>query len=218
MLNMKEIETEQIKQKKATHLCKKIQSKTAKINELAVLRDMAEDECDYDKVGSISLELVKTIYSLRNIIKTDFFEKGSEKSYYKLLESTVDCKGSRSGRVYTYIFDKLLPYRSVLEKGMVKGYLEDINCFKASLAKAIEETKPEMFNERAVVKIIHHFSDIRRVKDYDNTESKAVLDVMKIYFLKDDNPAYMSIYFDYMLDSSDFTEIVILPETEFFQK
>lgn len=55
----------------------------------------------------------------------------------------------------------------------------------------------------------------RRIRDYDNLESKAILDMIGSFVLTDDSAQYCSVYHSTLLGDYDHTRITILPQVIF---
>ncbi len=75
--------------------------------------------------------------------------------------------------------------------------------------------------EKAVICVIHIYSNEKkkaRCYDYDNLESKKVLDIITLYTIPDDSPEYCDVYQTMKLGSENKTRIIVLPKSEFGTK
>ena len=72
--------------------------------------------------------------------------------------------------------------------------------------------------DKAVICIIHTYDNVNkkaRCYDYDNLESKKILDIITLFTLTDDAPEYCDIYQTVHLSDRDKTRILIMPIDEF---
>ena len=116
-------------------------------------------------------------------------------------------------RYYSILFDSLLPKRAWTKAELDSAIWQYVIPLYSELKKA--HLKP--LGKRAAIEVIHHFKDKNEVKDFDNIESKAVIDCITANLLADDSPQYMSLHFDYCMDTSSYTEVRIWEEDKFFQ-
>lgn len=82
----------------------------------------------------------------------------------------------------------------------------------------ISETKNLKIRDKAVVCIIHIYDNVNkkaRCYDYDNLESKKILDIISLFTLTDDAPEYCDVYQTVKLGDCDKTRVVIMPADEF---
>lgn len=71
-------------------------------------------------------------------------------------------------------------------------------------------------NEPAVICFVHLYSDKKKgFRDHDNIETKFIQDIITPFFVKDDNPKYLSNYEMSMASDRNETEIYIVPISVF---
>ena len=82
----------------------------------------------------------------------------------------------------------------------------------------LSETEKLKFNEKVVICIVHMYNNESvkaRCYDYDNLESKRILDVITSFTMVDDSPKYCDVYHTSKLCDKDKTRIFVMPEKEF---
>lgn len=73
--------------------------------------------------------------------------------------------------------------------------------------------------EKVVVCIIHVYDNVNRKArcyDYDNLESKRILDIIALYTMIDDSPQYCDVYQTVKFSDADKTRVIVMPEKEFW--
>lgn len=74
--------------------------------------------------------------------------------------------------------------------------------------------------EKVVVCIIHVYDNVNRKAkcyDYDNLESKRILDIITLYTMTDDSPKYCDVYHTVEFSDTDKTRVIIMPADEFWK-
>ena len=72
--------------------------------------------------------------------------------------------------------------------------------------------------EKAVVCIIHIYDNKNKKPkcyDYDNLESKRIIDIITAYTLTDDSPKYCDVYHSVEFGNTNKTRIIVMPKSEF---
>ncbi len=108
------------------------------------------------------------------------------------------------------IMPDLLPYKNG-ERKEDRNYLREK--YVASFTKFVNENQIPRYKERVVIIYTNYFisSDVSRIKDDDNLDSKMMTDVINMFLLHDDNPTRCSKIFRYEISSYRHTEIIITP-------
>lgn len=112
---------------------------------------------------------------------------------------------------------ELLPHRPVYDvctKTMRYFYDYDKwkNSYEKAFRKQFEHGKFSIYDDKVCVIFLHHFDKKKkRVPDPDNLETKAIIDIIALYLLRDDSHKYMSHYVDAVEDDRSFTEIIVCP-------
>lgn len=73
---------------------------------------------------------------------------------------------------------------------------------------------------KAVVCIVHMYDNVNRKAkcyDYDNLETKRILDIVTLYTMTDDSPDYCDIYQTSEFGNVDKTRIIVMPIEEFWR-
>jgi len=92
------------------------------------------------------------------------------------------------------------------------------------LRHKFEQAKREYnlkFNEKVVICIVHVYADENsklRCHDFDNIESKKIIDIVALYTIKDDSPMYCDVYQTMQLGRENKTRIIVLPKSSFCSK
>lgn len=82
-----------------------------------------------------------------------------------------------------------------------------------SLSRFQQASPIERF-ERCVICIIHHYDEslgVRRVRDYDNIETKRYLDVIESFLLVNDSGLLCSVLQTTKISEKDYTEFFVMP-------
>lgn len=73
--------------------------------------------------------------------------------------------------------------------------------------------------EKAGILFVHHYSNPKSIFDYDNLESKKIIDILSMFFLEDDNMKYLTVSHKSVESTFDYVDIYIYPDTpEDFKK
>lgn len=147
-------------------------------------------------------QILRSIERLRFCVKREYVNTGHLCSYQNLMSGDYVCVCHKDAYRYTLRFNRLLPKREERESV--------IACLNA-IKKSLFSIDVERFNERALFCFVHHYSKDIRTKDYDNLESKPFIDLLATYFLENDDPEHLALYYDYKQDDADYTEIILLP-------
>lgn len=82
------------------------------------------------------------------------------------------------------------------------------------------ENEDLKIRDKVVVCIIHTYDNVNKKAkcyDFDNLESKKILDIITVYTLTDDSPKYLDVYHTVKMGDKDETRIVIMPADEFWE-
>ena len=130
-------------------------------------------------------------------------------------EACANCSISSYGNNVTRIqFDRLFPHR-LPGTGKNTDGISVYQEYAFPLLRQIQILAPIPYTSRIIIAIISHYSAEENLCDYDNQEIAKILDVLSTGYIKDDNPKYCSHYYDYTMDTSDYSEIYLIPEEEF---
>jgi len=108
-----------------------------------------------------------------------------------------------------------LPFLLPRKKGKEHKFIGDPLWYKLEEISKSEDLK---IRDKAVICIIHTYDNVNkkaRCYDYDNLESKKILDIITLFTLTDDAPEYCDIYQTVQLSDRDKTRILIMPIDEF---
>lgn len=108
-----------------------------------------------------------------------------------------------------------LPFLLPRKKDKNAKFVGDPLRYKFEKMTEYQEMKIE---EKVVVCIIHVYDNLNRKArcyDYDNFESKRILDIIALYTMTDDSPQYCDVYQTVKLSNADKTRIIVMPEKEF---
>lgn len=130
-------------------------------------------------------------------------------------EGCSKCSISPYGNNVTRIqFDRLFPHK-LPGTGKNTDGISVYQEYAFPLLRQIQTQAPIPYTSRIIIAIISHYSAEENLCDYDNQEIAKILDVLSVAYIKDDNPKYCSHYYDYTMDTSDYSEIYLIPEEEF---
>lgn len=85
----------------------------------------------------------------------------------------------------------------------------------------LSKTVDLKIREKAVICIIHTYDNVNkkaRCYDYDNLETKKILDIITLFTLVDDAPEYCDVYHTVKLSDKDKTSIIVVPLSSFNEK
>ncbi len=108
-----------------------------------------------------------------------------------------------------------LPKRAKINgKELVYDY--DVSSYKQNMIRTFNsyfDSHSIKYDEKVNVIIVSHYNDISHMLDHDNTDPKPLIDGIKTNMLIDDNPLYMRLVFDAVLekDKEEYTEVVVCP-------
>lgn len=108
-----------------------------------------------------------------------------------------------------------LPFLLPRKKGKENKFIGEPLWYKLEEISKSEDLK---IRDKAVICIIHTYDNVNkkaRCYDYDNLESKKILDIITLFTLTDDAPEYCDIYQTVHLSDRDKTRILIMPIDEF---
>lgn len=108
-----------------------------------------------------------------------------------------------------------LPFLLPRKKGKENKFIGDPLRYRLEEISKIEDLK---IRDRAVICIIHTYDNVNknaRCYDYDNLESKKILDIITLFTLTDDAPEYCDVYQTVQLSDRDKTRVIVMPFDEF---
>ncbi len=108
-----------------------------------------------------------------------------------------------------------LPFLLPRKKGKDNKFIGDPLRYKL---EEISKTENLKIRDRAVICIIHTYDNVNknaRCYDYDNLESKKILDIITLFTLTDDAPIYCDVYQTVQLSDRDKTRVIVMPFEEF---
>jgi len=82
------------------------------------------------------------------------------------------------------------------------------------------ENEELKFKDKVVICIVHVYDNVNRKAkcyDYDNLETKRILDIITVYTLADDSPKYCDVYHTVELSDTNKTRVIVIPEKEFWK-
>lgn len=90
------------------------------------------------------------------------------------------------------------------------------NSLYTQLSHAVKGKKYERMNKATVVFIHHYPKEEYGVRDYDNCETKAAIDILNAFFLNGDSPKHIHVLHISCFTGEDvFTEILVMPQENF---
>lgn len=172
--------------------------------------DYVSDVQNYENLTD-RLEMLSEKYAC-NV--RDFAIKTFTANRYEVLDKSTEMQGieiRRDGNAVIIDLPQLLPRK----KGKQHNFLCDPLRHKFEEISAVEDIK---IREKAVICVIHIYDEKRiniRCYDYDNLESKKVLDIVSLFTLTDDSPQYCDVYQTVRFGKTDKTRIMVVPAEEF---
>lgn len=133
---------------------------------------------------------------------------------YEVMDKASEMQGievSKDGNAVIIDLPFLLPRK----KGKENKFIGDPLFFKLEEISSKEDLK---IRDRAVICIIHTYDNVNknaRCYDYDNLESKKILDIITLFTLTDDAPEYCDVYQTVQLSNCDKTRILVMPVDDF---
>ena len=177
-----------------------------KINETDYNSEVKNFEYLTDRLEILS---EKFACSVREFAKNTFVA-----NRYEVLDKAAEMQGieiQKDGN--TIVID--LPFLLPRKKGKENKFIGDPLWYKLEEMSKSEDIK---IRDKAVICIIHTYDNVNkkaRCYDYDNLESKKILDIITLFTLTDDAPEYCDIYQTVHLSDRDKTRILIMPIDEF---
>ena len=144
----------------------------------------------------------------------DFARKTFVANRYEVIDKASEMQGievRKDGNVIIVDLPFLLPRK----KGKEHKFIGDPLWYKLEELSKSEDLK---IREKAVICIIHTYDNVNkkaRCYDYDNLESKKILDIITLFTLTDDAPEYCDIYQTVQLSDRDKTRVIVMPFEEF---
>ena len=177
-----------------------------KINETDYNSEVKNFEYLTDRLEILS---EKFACSVREFAKNTFVA-----NRYEVLDKAAEMQGieiQKDGN--TIVID--MPFLLPRKKGKENKFIGDPLWYKLEEMSKSEDIK---IRDKAVICIIHTYDNVNkkaRCYDYDNLESKKILDIITLFTLTDDAPEYCDIYQTVHLSDRDKTRILIMPIDEF---
>ena len=112
---------------------------------------------------------------------------------------------------------ELLPHRPSFDTVRKKmnyyyDYAKWKTKYEAAFRREYEYGKFKIYNNKVCMIFLHHYDKTRKTyPDPDNLETKAIIDIIALYVIRDDSYKFMSHYVDVVEDDRDFTEIIVCP-------
>lgn len=162
----------------------------------------------------IENDIRKTVLSAENVIqelkKMSLKLLGNERTRetYEGYSDYITFKEDQNG-ILNIILPELFPKR--YRKGNPQNNLDYLRSnFIGSFNKYFEKHSYKI-TERAVIIYRSHYSCENNMIDYDNFDYKILTDLITEHVLIDDNPKRILSISDYVMDSSDYSEIILIP-------
>ncbi len=188
-----------------------------------------------ERVSEELKKMRKTAEALRYEYEKDNEEKASRLTNDLVAKSEELTKMIRYGAAYTFaekkecisknaadsmgitvdkngdVVEITLPFLLPKKKSHDSRYIGDVLHYV--LSKTAVNNKYRIY-EKAVVVFIYTYSHtgLIHLKDYDNIESKKVLDIISLFMLPDDNPEACSVLHKMEHGEKDITRVLIMPE------
>ena len=180
-----------------------------KISETSYITDIRSFEYLTERLEMLSEKFTCSV--------RDFAQKTFIVNRYEALDKAGEMQGievRKDGNIIVIDLPFLLPKK----KGKNHSFIGDPLWHKLAEVSQYEEFK---IRGKAVVCIIHTYDNVNkdaRCYDYDNLESKKILDIVTLFTLTDDAPEYCDLYQTVKLSNVDKTRILIMPFEEFLSK
>ena len=126
-------------------------------------------------------------------------------------QNDVNIDYTKEGWFYVRI-PSLLPRKERGNPSYIRATLE------AGISKYFKTHKKIKFLEKCVIIFKHNYSkerDYRKLRDHDNIELNAIVDMITQYVLKDDSPMTLTHYYCSCIEDKDSTEVFIVPRKDF---
>ena len=180
-----------------------------KLNETEYITDIKNFEYLTDRLLMLSEKFT--------CIVRDFSQKTFIANRYEVLDKASEMQGieiQKDGEMIIIDLPFLLPRK----RGRDNSFIGDPLRFKL---EEISKTENLKLQGKAVICIIHTYNNENknaRCYDYDNLESKKILDIIVPFTVADDAPEYIDIYQTARLSKTDKTRILIMPLEDFLTK
>lgn len=110
------------------------------------------------------------------------------------------------------IFPELLPPRIRYGEGEHALSIQDIrNMYQPSFEEYARKPDKIRFNERVAIIYTFFYESEKKIKDYDNYETKLITDFIACNVLGEDSPRQCTIMYEYKIGDKDHTQIDIVP-------
>lgn len=183
------------------------------------------EEKDISGIRKSGAKLLSLINSAKNKVEVFLLNTGNEYGNIDVLKQINSIKAdierfgrsditkkTEDGEIVHITFDRLLPKRPKSIDGYVTEKFENIKgSYIKPLIEYFRDKRVFVYEEKAIIIFIHHFSNEHNVRDHDNFELKFIIDCLSAYVLTDDSAKYLAQYMDYVMDDRDFSEIFIMP-------
>lgn len=180
-----------------------------KIKETDYVNDAREFEILTDR-----LEMLSEKYAC-NV--REFSHKTFTAERREIMDRSAEMQGieiQRDGNAVIVDLPQLLPRK----KGKQHNFMCDPLRYKFD---EISEDKDLKIRDKAIICIIHVYNNEAgnaRCYDYDNLESKKILDIVSLYTLTDDAPQYCDLYQTVRFGNANKTRIIVMPADEFAER
>lgn len=180
-----------------------------KIKETDYVNDAREFEILTDR-----LEMLSEKYAC-NV--REFSHKTFTAERREIMDRSAEMQGieiQRDGNAVIVDLPQLLPRK----KGKQHNFMCDPLRYKFD---EISEAKDLKIRDKAIICIIHVYNNEAgnaRCYDYDNLESKKILDIVSLYTLTDDAPQYCDLYQTVRFGNANKTRIIVMPADEFAER
>lgn len=211
MFDFKEeyVERQEVKNESVS-LLEMIEPKIRKITSKAELVEMSSRSKDTSGIAGFLKDIMKDCVALNNTVRGYAVNIGFGRVVENAVSELVHCNICDIDGDYHIYFDKLLPYRS-------QYYNDNKDSVYPSYIKALHtEAKRAALpvrSARTAVVFLHHFADEKNMLDYDNMETKSIMDAVAVNYLKDDSPKWCTYYMDCVVDGENYSEIILMEQS-----
>ena len=177
-----------------------------KLSETDYVSDEKSFRCFSERLQILS---EKYTYSVREFCINTFVTEKCK--VYENAAEVQEIKIRKEGKIIIIDFPFLMPRKKAKEVNYIGEPL------KYQFEKICENENLKI-KEKAVICIIHIYDNVNRKAkcyDYDNLETKRVLDIITLYTLTDDSPKYCDVYHTVEFSNTNRTRIIVMPSEEF---
>lgn len=199
-------------------LFKRIKTNLDNIEKSISLIDALKKSLDYKSLLAETFHLAYLSEIFTNNVRGLAINTGIDKSYndkkmneifHKALDFRLDY--ILDGKVVKLKINRLLPKKEHGSATYIRTTLHEF------LKQERKQGKIKRFKEPIVICFQHVYTNAYEVRDHDNIELNAIVDLIALFFLNDDSPRFLDHFYTAKMDDRAYTNIYLIPKTQFTQ-